>query len=298
MATVLVDARASGADVSYKACRMPPTPESPSWDQVSLVDAVRAESVSPEVAALLVARDARPRLDVAAQLAVIDELAAPLDGLGRSTKDPLDQAAALAAHLHGTLGFHGNESAYYDARNSYLDEVLRRRTGIPITLCVVYAAVGRRAGVAVDGVGFPGHFLARVGGPDGVLVDPFRQGQSLEKPALRQLARRVLGNRPLRPEHTASISLRPLVVRMLLNLKRVHENHSDHARAMVVADRLVDLTDSLVFRRDRGIHALALGAHAQAASDLEAYLADAPADASDRGMVQAALKRASAISWS
>lgn len=274
-------------------------PETPRrWQQVSLVDAVREETVSPETAALLIARDANPSLAVGEQLALLDELAAPLAGLGEDTRDPLDQAAALAAHLHGTLGFYGNETAYYDARNSYLDEVLRRRTGIPITLAVVYAAVGRRVGVAVDGVGFPGHFLARVGGPEGVLVDPFHQGESLEQAALRRLARRVLGNRPLRPEHTAAVGLRPLVVRMLLNLKRVHENHSDHARAMVVADRLVDLTDSLVFRRDRGIHALALGAHAQAASDLEAYLADAPADASDRGMVQAALKRASAISWS
>ncbi len=274
-------------------------PSDTHWDQLELVDAVREESVSPEVAALLVARDARPSLDVGAELARIDELAAPLEGLGRSTKDPLDQAAALAAHLHGTVGFYGNESAYYDVRNSYLDEVLRRRTGIPITLCIVYAAVGRRAGIAVDGIGFPGHFLARVGGPDGVLVDPFHQGESLERPALRRLARRVLGNRPLRPEHTAAVSLRPLVVRMLLNLKRVHENHNDHARALVVTDRLVDLTDSVVFRRDRGIHALALGAHAQASADLEAYLEHAPADASDRGMVAAALKRAAgAVSWS
>lgn len=269
-----------------------------SWDQVGLVDAVREERVSPEAAALLVARDANPGLDIDAQLAALDELAAPLEGLGAVTRDPRDQAAALAAHLHGTLGFYGNESAYYDVRNSYLDEVLRRRTGIPITLCVVYAAVGRRAGVAVDGVGFPGHFLARVGGPEGVLVDPFHQGESLEEPALRRLARRVLGNRPLRPEHTTPVGLRPLVVRMLLNLKRVHENNGDHARALVVTDRLVDLTEALTFRRDRGLHALALGAHAQAAADLEAYLAGTPG-AEDRRLVGAALRQAAGgISWS
>lgn len=269
------------------------------WDQVSLIEAVREETVSPEAAALLIARDARPSLDVAGQLARLDELAEPLAGLGSDTRDPRDQAAALAAHLHGTLGFHGNETAYYDARNSYLDEVLRRRTGIPISLAVVYAAVGRRVGVAVDGVGFPGHFLARVGGPEGVLVDPFHQGESLERPALRRLARRVLGNRPLRPEHTAPVSLRPLIVRMLLNLKRVHENDRDHARALVVTDRLVDLTDAPVFRRDRGLHALALGAHAQASEDLQAYLAEAAVDADDRAAVGAALKRATgAISWS
>lgn len=275
-------------------------PEEPRrWHQVSLVDAVREETVSPEAAALLIARDAKPSIDVAEQLALLDELAAPLAGLGDDTRDPRDQAAALAAHLHGTLGFYGNETTYYDARNSYLDEVLHRRTGIPISLTVVYAAVGRRVGVAVDGVGFPGHFLARVGGPEGVLVDPFHQGESLERPALRRLARRVLGNRPLRPEHTAAVGLRPLVVRMLLNLKRVHENDHDHARALVVTDRLVDLTESIDFRRDRGIHALALGAHAQAREDLEAYLAEGDPDPSERSVVAAALKRATGgISWS
>ncbi len=267
------------------------------WGQLSLVEAVRAESVSPEVAALLVARDAHP-VDIEAQLALLDELAAPLVGLGR-TKDPRDQAAALAAHLHGALGFRGNRDDYYDPRNSYLDQVLRRRTGIPITLCVVWAAIGRRAGVAVDGIGFPGHFLARVGGPEGILVDPFGEGASLEPPALRRLAAQALGGRPLRPEHTAPVGLRALVVRMLLNLKRIHENQNDHARSLVVCDQLVDLTGAIRFRRDRGVHALALGAHAQAAEDLGAYLAEAGPEADDQDWVRAALQRATSdVSWS
>lgn len=279
---------------------MATTPDSSRrWDHVSLVDAVRAETVSREAAALLVARDARPALDVEAELALFDELAEPLAGLGAATRDPRDQAAAMAAHLHGTLGFRGNPSDYYDPRNSYLDEVLRRRMGIPITLSIVYAAIGRRVGVAVEGIGFPGHFLAQIGGPEGVLVDPFREGQSLQAPALRRLAARFMGGRPLGPEHTAPVGLRSLIVRMLLNLKRVHENDRDHARALVVTDRLVDLTESIVFRRDRGLHALALGARAQAAEDLEAYLAQADQAARDRALVRAALQRArGGVSWS
>ena len=93
------------------------------WDQVSLVNAVRAESVSPEAAALLIARDAHPGLDIGAELARLDALAAPLAGIDVAP-DPDDQEGTLAAHLHGALGFRGNTDDYYDARNSYLDAVL------------------------------------------------------------------------------------------------------------------------------------------------------------------------------
>jgi len=268
------------------------SPPEGGWDACSLADAVRRETVSPEAAALLIARDARPGLDVGAHLARIDELAAPLAGLG-DAGGPRDHAAGLTAHLHEALGFHGNADAYYEAQNSYLDVVLRRRTGIPITLSVVYAAVGRRAGVQVDGVGFPGHFLARVGGPDGVLIDPFHGGRVVEPPMLERLAERALGGPGrIRPGHLAPVGLRPLVVRMLLNLKHVHESQNDHAMALVVTDRLVDLTDAIGFRRDRGMHALALGANEQARDDLEAYLDHVGADAEDRGVIREALRRA------
>lgn len=263
------------------------------WDRVQLVDAVLEETVSPEAAALLLARDAKPGLDVGEQLAILDELAAPLGALDPS-EGAREGAAALAAHLHEGLGFRGNEAEYYDARNSYLDEVLRRRTGIPITLSLVYMAVGRRVGLQVDGVGFPGHFLARVGGRGGVLVDPFAGGRVVERSMLERLAARALGDATrLRPEHLAPVGLRPFVVRMLLNLKHVHQRNRDHARALVVCDRLVDLTDAAAFRRDRGLHALALGAVEQARDDLGAYLAEAGADAKDAGAIRAALERAS-----
>lgn len=262
------------------------------WGRIELVRAVLEETVSPEAAALLIARDAKPGLDVEAWLQAIDALAAPLGDLG-ARGAAADHAAALAAHLHEAHGFVGNEAEYFDARNSYLDEVLARRTGIPITLSVVWAAVGRRAGVRVDGVGFPGHFLARVGGPEGALVDPFHGGRVVSPRALERLAERTLGGADrLRPEHLAPVGLRPLVVRMLLNLKHVHEGQADHARALVVTDRLVDLTGALVFRRDRGLHALALGAHAQAREDLEAYLAVAGEAAPDRAAIGLALRRA------
>jgi regulator of sirC expression with transglutaminase-like and TPR domain len=249
------------------------------------------EQVSPEAAALLIARDAKPELAIDAELARVDALAAELGPL--DPKAPArSQAHALSTHLYERLGFHGNEADYFDPRNSYLDDVITRRTGIPITLAVLYAAVGRRAGVQVEGIGFPGHFLARVGGAEGVFVDPFFAGRVLDDAGLKRLAARMLGSRSrLSPSHLEPVGLRSLVVRMLLNLKHAHERRRDYARALVVCDRLVDLTGSLSFRRDRGLCSLALGANAAAIGDLEAYLAER-SDAEDAAAIQSALERA------
>ncbi len=199
----------------------------------------------------------------------------------------------MAAHLYEGLGFHGNEQDYFDPKNSYLDEVIARRTGIPLTLAILLVAVGRRAGVEVEGIGFPGHFLARVGGPSGVLVDPFFGGRVLDDASLKRLASRMLGSSArLSPSHLEPVGLRPLAVRMLLNLKHAHERRRDHARAMLACDRLVDLTGSIAFRRDRGLHALALGASEAAAEDLAAYLEERGDRAEDAAAVKRALERA------
>jgi regulator of sirC expression with transglutaminase-like and TPR domain len=267
-----------------------PKPKRP----LDLVVAVREERVSPEGAALLIARDAKPDLDIELELVRIDALAAPLGEL--DPRMPAKrQARALSAHLCEGLGFHGNEEDYFDPRNSYLDDVMTRRTGIPITLAILFAAIGRRAGLQVEGIGFPGHFLARVGGSDGVLIDPFFGGRVLDASGVQRLAAQMLGSASrLSPAHLEPVGLRPLVVRMLLNLKNAHERRSDHARALVVCDRLVDLTESIAFRRDRGLHALALGANEAAIADLVAYLETQGEGAQDYAAVRRALERARA----
>jgi regulator of sirC expression with transglutaminase-like and TPR domain len=258
---------------------------------LDLVAAVRDESVSPEVAALLIARDAKPELRIEHEIARIDGLAAEL-GQQDLGAPPTEQAHALSAFLYDRLGFRGNEDDYHDPRNSYLDDVMTRRTGIPITLAVLLQAVGRRAGFQVEGIGFPSHFLARVGGPDGVYVDPFFGGRVLTNDALERLAVRLLGpSAKLMPEHLQPVSLRALVVRMLLNLKHAHERLGDHSRSLLVCDRLVDLTDSLQFRRDRGMHAMEMGAFEAARADLDAYLAASP-NAEDAEQIRTALSRA------
>src|SRR5262245_3996778 len=125
----------------------------------------RAYAAQPDVeldlleGALHIARDARPGLDAAAVAAELDALAAPLAGRRLGTLPVLGQARALADRLFLDAGFHGNTTNYYDPKNSFLDEVLARRTGIPISLSVVYVEVARRVGVRASPVGFPGHFL-------------------------------------------------------------------------------------------------------------------------------------------
>lgn len=240
--------------------------------------------------ALAIARDALPKLDLDAERAALDALAAPLKARAALLHRPMDQAALLGTYVYDELGFAGDEETYDDPHNSYLPSVIARRRGIPISLAVLLAALGRRAGMDVEGVGFPGHFLVRLGGPGGVYVDPFFRARVLSTHDLALLLKKVTGEeQPVTAEHTAVVGARAVAVRMLANLKNSHERRGDHARALVVCDRLVDLTGAPEPRRDRGMHALALGATEAAAADLRAYLNGRP-DAKDAAKVSATLE--------
>jgi regulator of sirC expression with transglutaminase-like and TPR domain len=170
------------------------------------------------------------------------------------------------------IGFRGSDD-YDDPRSNYLNDVIERRTGSPVAMAVVLMALGRRAGVDVQGVAFPGHFLVRV---EGHYADPFEGGAPLERERLLSLARESLDN----PEDAASclepVGPRAIGVRLLLNLQRIHALRGDHARSLVVCDRLFELTRAPIHRVERGTHALALGASRAAISDLEAYLVAEP----------------------
>lgn len=240
--------------------------------------------------ALAIARDAMPGLDLDAQRAGLDDLAAPLRSRAALLHRPMDQAALLGTYVYDELGFAGDEETYDDPSNSYLPSVIARRRGIPITLAVVLAALGRRAGMDVEGVGFPGHFLVRLGGAGGVYVDPFFRARVMTPGDLAALLQRVTGEAAeVLDEHVAVVGARAVAVRMLANLKNSHERRGDHARALVACDRLVDLTGAPEPRRDRGLHALALGAFEAAAADLRAYLNARPG-AKDADRLGAALE--------
>ena len=232
--------------------------------------------------AALISRDVHGNLDAGVVVATLDELASPLTAtLGDR---PLrEQAAAVADHVYVRLGFRGNESDYYDPRNSLLSDVLERRLGIPITLAVVYCEIARRAGVLARGVAFPGHFLVRLDSrreprEAPVFVDPFFGGRVLDDDGLRQLYRRVTGREDaVSSDLLEPASPRTVLHRMLVNLRAIYLSRGDMARAMLTIDRILCLTpDAAEPLRERGLLSARLGATQAALADLERFLVVAP----------------------
>lgn len=248
---------------------------------------VRVEDV-----AILIATEANPLLDERAMRRGLDGLGAEVlirRGL-RST--PERDGRILAELLFEELGFTGEQEDYYNPYNTYLDKVMIRRKGIPISLSVLTMAVGERAGMDVEGIGFPGHFLVRVGGPDGVYQDPFHGGELLDGQGLRRLAAQFLGaEMALHPSYLEPVDCITITIRMLANLKNAHRRQGDYARAMLACDHLVELTQAPEHRRDRGLLAHALRTYGAASEDLAAYLAARP-DAKDAHAINRALEEA------
>lgn len=257
-------------------------------DTTLLLDLLRDDDTPLERVALAIAREGRRIVDEPRCLARLDELADSVEDAATARLSPRHAAAVLADHLHVRWGFRGNAEDYYDPRNSYLDEVLERRVGIPITLSILYVAIGRRLGIEVDGIGFPGRFLVRVGGPEGVIQDPFGEGAILDGAAIDELARRHGGRTRTNELHLVPVSHRAVALRMLVNLENAHARRGDHASALLACDRLVALTNDVARRRDRGLHAFALGAFAAAVDDLGAYVRERPS-APDRARVETVL---------
>jgi regulator of sirC expression with transglutaminase-like and TPR domain len=203
-------------------------------------------------AALLIAEDAYPGLDVAASVQELDRLGAEARQRLAPLHKPGDPLAAVEAKLarvlellYRELGFHGNERDYYDPRNSYLNDVLERRAGIPITLAVVLIEVLRRAGIEASGVGFPGHFLVRTAGARGpIFVDPFA-GTILTRDTLRALHERVTGEaRDPDPRLLEPIGARAILVRMLNNLRGIFATKTEPVRLRQTLERLMVLSPS------------------------------------------------------
>jgi regulator of sirC expression with transglutaminase-like and TPR domain len=258
--------------------------------------------------ALLIARDAHPALDFAEQRARLDDLAKPLAGRGLAGLPPTVQARLLSDYLYVVSGFHGAKADYYNPSNSFVNEVLERRTGIPITLAVVYIEVARRLGVDASGVGFPGHFLVRVAARsldpaaqrnEPVIIDPFNQGRLLNEAALEALLRRSNVRAPLSAEMLEPARTRHVVARMLMNLRGIYATRGDTSRLLVVLDRLIDLMPDLTSELlERAALYERLGAPAAALSDLRRYL---DVDPAGEGALEAArsiarLAKAAALS--
>jgi regulator of sirC expression with transglutaminase-like and TPR domain len=242
------------------------------------------------IAALMIARIEYPRLDAGPYLDRIDAIgrdaklrvdaAAPGHAPPRADPDDYARVIALNEYLFGELHFVGNSVTYEDPRNSFLNEVLDRRTGIPITLALVYMEVARRAGVHVEGVNFPGHFLLRcparrgLAHTDDLIIDAFHGGALLSENACREQFRRHSGNEAAVDSPMLVHATKPqILARMLLNLKRLYVQMCSFPQALDVTKLLRAVNPSATSElRDRGLLAYHLKDFSSALRDLQAYL--------------------------
>ena len=240
-------------------------------------------------AAVSIAQDEFPELDVQTVLGDMDQLLARLRRRCPSDAGALQRLRALNQFFFRDLGFGGNVNNYYDPENSYLNVVLRTRRGIPITLAVLWLELAQGLGLKAMGVNFPGHFMVKVNLPNGqVVIDPF-SGQSLSREELSERLEPYKRRNGLVDEFDVPVGLylqaapgRDILARMLRNLKEIHRTHEDWLRLIAVQDRLlVLLPDAWVEYRDRGLAWAEMGDARLAVQDLEIYVAHSD-DALDR----------------
>ena len=242
--------------------------------------------------ALIIAKSEYPTLDVEANLDRLDALARRAR-TSRAIGDPLGQLHRLRECLFEEEGFSGNSEDYADPRNSYLNDVLDRRLGIPITLSLVLIEVGRRLGLEMEGIGLPGHFItgARVNGEQ-VLLDPFNRGTILTAEGCSEVVARALGQPvELGAEHFAPVTNRQFLARMLNNLKVSYWRREQWDKVVPVIDRLLVLDPGAGGElRDRGFALSNQGEVARGLADWERYLTDFP-NALDHEQVKGQLRR-------
>jgi len=236
-------------------------------------------------AALLVASHRYPDLDVGYYLGVIDDYVASMSAQIVADCGPAEKVAVLNRYLFDELGFMPNTQDYFDPRNSLLNDVMERRTGIPITLSLIYMAVGNRIGLALKGVCYPGHFLVKCELPDGMIVlDPFSRGQSLDITDLQRMLREAQGgevSRAIVASLLVAASKREILIRMLRNLKAIYIRNRDLDNALAIMNWIVAADPRQGTEiRDRGMIYQDMECFRAAASDFERYLELTP-DCSD-----------------
>lgn len=248
-------------------------------------------------AALAIAEEEYPGLDPSPYLRKLESMAAKVRERAPGEARATAMIPALRAVLFGEGGFRGNDQDYYDPRNSFLNEVMDRRLGIPISLSLIYIEVAWRVGFKVEGVSFPGHFLVRYDGgtPRALFIDPYNGGEILSPEQCEERWRAVTHGRggEFDPHVLEAVGPRQMLARMLHNLKKIYIERRDDVRSLWVIDRLLILDPaSSEEKRDRGLVTARLGGHQAALRDLTSYLDDNPGadDADEVEQVILALK--------
>ncbi|MEH2065634.1 MAG: SirB1 family protein [Nostoc sp.] len=239
-------------------------------------------------AALYIALEEYPNLDPEEYLNALDTMAWELQERLPSSRYPLRIVQSINQYLYDDLKFSGNKIDYYDPRNSFLNNVIDRRLGIPITLALVYLEVARRIDFPMVGVGMPGHFLIRPDVPDiEIFVDAFNGGEIIFaqdcEERLSQLYQQPV---TLQPEFLAVVSNRQFLARMLTNLKFIYMKQEELEKTLAAIERILLLFPGLTLEmRDRGLIYYQLGYYPQAVDDLQNYLTKVP-DAHDASMIR------------
>jgi len=265
----------------------------PSASRRELSRLAAQEPIDLARAALAIAREEYPQLDESRYLRALDGFSHQvLRGLpaGASAERRVGRLNAVLFH---ELGFAGNQGDYYDPRNSFLNEVIDRRSGIPITLSLVYLEVGRRCGLRVDGVSFPGHFLCKVSLDEGeLIVDAFNRGQLLGLAELKRRFASAVGDAArFDPRLLRAARPKEILARMLQNLRSIYLERDDLPRALSAVDRQLLLQpDDVRVLRDRARLCEQLGGAEAAAADLETVLHLDP-DAGDAAALRARVDR-------
>jgi len=242
----------------------------------------RDDEIPLFASALLIAKDEYPALADADYEARLRQYTRRLRKVVNGDDTAATQLRSLNNFLFDELGFSGDNQDYYDPRNSYLNDVIDRRLGNPISLAVVQMELARRLGVPLQGVSFPGHFLVRLPLDEGIVVlDPFQKGRSLDAAELRRRARSHLETQDIDDQRLARMlepaSHRAILSRMLRNLKAVYAEREQWDKALRCCDRLLTVDSHQPSEyRDRGQLYLKLGHRRAARDDLRRYLALVP----------------------
>jgi regulator of sirC expression with transglutaminase-like and TPR domain len=251
------------------------------------------EDISLAKAALYIAQEEYTELDVEDYLNAIDTMADAVRERLPSESYPLRIIQTLNRYLYDDLGYSGNQDQYYDPRNSYLNDVIDRRTGIPITLSLLYLELCQRLEFPMVGIGMPGHFLIRPTVNDmEVFVDPFNNGEVLFPEDCQARLEEIYGQ-PIewRSQFLEPVDAHRFLARMLTNLKFIHLNGNELSKALADIERILLLyPDALQERRDRGLLYYQTGRWIEASYDLQTYL-DGQPSAQDAAVVRQLLKR-------
>jgi len=246
--------------------------------QIAALAAQPDQAIDLAAGALAISRLFQPALSLSAYLDRLDDLAADAARRIPDGEELLGKVAALNDYLFGELGFAGNQQDFYDPRNSFLDQVIERRLGIPISLAVIYVEVAGRLGLPAFGVGFPAHFLVRIGrGATALMLDVYAGGVSLAEEELDRRLADVFGSGVFTIRSNPSL-LRPatkreILIRMLRNLVGVYRQRGDQANLLEALGAALTLEPDLVDElRERGLLYRDLGYSPAALADLGRFV--------------------------